>query len=158
MNGAPMQANLFLYPAGCNDLLQLLTDRPVVEFAEYELIFLQVLVTVDNLQGYIHQFHLIGYGGTIGAHHRLVAMRNNPLIAVDVHNVIGSQVLHVHECQCRPTNKHEDVTYEGKVGILKLMGHHLLQFLFCQKFTLLAVWADMVIDFVALARQEPHWE
>ena len=30
-----------------------------------------------------------------------VTMRNNPLIAVDVHNVIGSQVLHVHECQCR---------------------------------------------------------
>lgn len=29
-----------------------------------------------------------------------VTMRNNPLIAVDVHNVIGCQVLHVHEGQC----------------------------------------------------------
>ena len=78
-----------------------------------------------------------------------VTMRNNPLVAVDVHNIIGSQVLYVHECQCRPTDKDEDVTDESKVGILKIIGHHLFQLFLRQELTFLAIRADMVIDFVA---------
>lgn len=78
-----------------------------------------------------------------------VAVRHNPLVTVDVHNVISGQVLHVHENQCRPTDKDEDVTDKGKVGILKLMGHHLFQFFLRQELTFLAVRADMVTDFVA---------
>ncbi len=131
-----VQADLLLYPAGCNNLLQLLADRPVVEFAEYELVFLQGLVTLNDLQRYIHQFHLVGYVG-------LVAVRHNPLVTVDVHNIIGCQVLHVNESQSRSTDEHEDVTDKGQVGILKIMGHHLFQLFLRQELTFLAVRADV---------------
>ena len=56
-------------------------------------------------------------------------MRGYPLIAVDVHNVVGCQVLHVNESQSRPADEDEDVTDKGQVGILKIMGHHQFQFI-----------------------------
>ncbi len=131
-----MQADLLLYPTGRDYLLQLLADRPVVEIAENVFIFLQVLVSLYDLQGNIHQFHLKGYVG-------LLAMRHNPLVAVDVNNVICCQVLHVHKRQCRPADKDEDVAHKSQVRILKLMGHHQLQLILRQEFTFLAVRAYM---------------
>ena len=44
-----MKAYGFLYSTGFHDLLQFLAHRPVIHLAEYKLVFLQVLVAVDNL-------------------------------------------------------------------------------------------------------------
>ena len=70
-------------------------------------------------------------------------MRNNPLVAVDVHDVIGCQVLHIHEGQSRPTDKDKDVTDEGQIVVLELMGYDGLQFVLCQELPFLAVRADV---------------
>ena len=56
----------------------------------YILLGGKVLVAVDNLQGYVHQLHL---EGNIG----LVALADDPLVAIDVHNVVRCQVLHIDE-------------------------------------------------------------
>lgn len=139
-----MQANLLLYPTGRYYLLQLLADRPVVEFAEYKLVFLQMLITLNDLQGYIHQFHLVGYVG-------LVAVRHNPLVTIDVHDVICCQILHVYEGSCRPTDEYDDVTDKGQASILKLMGHHQFQFFLRQELTFLAVGTNMELGKRVLA-------
>ena len=54
----------------------------------YILLGGKVLVAVDNLQGNVHQFHLEGDVG-------LVTLADNPLVTVDVHDVVRRQVLHV---------------------------------------------------------------
>ena len=44
-----------------------------------------MLVAVDNLQGYVHQFPLKGDVG-------FVTLADDPLVAIDVHNVVRGQV------------------------------------------------------------------
>ena len=91
-----MVAYLFLYPTGLHYLLQFLAHRPVVYFTEYKFVFLQVLVAFNNLQGYVHQFHLKGDA-------RLVTVADNPLITVDINDVVRCQFLHVNEREGRLT-------------------------------------------------------
>ena len=102
----------FLNAAGGHHCFQFLAHRPVVHFAEDQLVFLQVLVAVDNLQGYVHQLHLEGDVG-------LVSLTDNPLVAADVHDVVRGQVLHVdereggeaHEYKKAPSTQHLSTTY-----------------------------------------------
>ena len=126
----------FLYAASCHHCFQLLAHRPVVHLAKHQLVFLQVLVAADNLQGDVHQLHLEG-------DIRLVTLADNPLVAVDVHDVVRRQVLHVDERKGGEANKDEDVTNEGKIVILELMGYDSLQFFLSQELSFLAVRADV---------------
>ena len=61
----------------------------------------------------------------------------------DLHDVVRSQFLQVHERQGSKIHENEEVTDEGEVGILKLMRHHHPQFFFCKESTLLALGADV---------------
>ena len=84
----------FLNAAGCHHRFQLLAHRPVVHLTEHQFVFLQVFVAVDDLQWYVHQLHLEG-------DIRLVTFANDPLVAIDVHDVVRRQVLHVDEREGR---------------------------------------------------------
>ena len=95
-----------------------------------------MLVAVDNLQGYVHQLHL---EGNIG----LVSLADNPLVAVDVHDVVRGQVLHVNEREGGEADKYKNVTNEGQIVVLELMGYDSLQFVLGQEFPFLAVGADV---------------
>ena len=101
-----------------------------------QFLFLQVFVAVDNLQGYVHQLYLEGDVG-------LVALADNPLVTVDVHDVVRRQVLHVDEREGGETHEHKNVTNKGEIVILELMGHENLQFILGQKLPFLTVGADM---------------
>ena len=68
---------------------------------------------------------------------------DNPFFTVDLHDVVRSQFLQVHERQGSKIHENEEVTDEGEVGILKLMRHHHPQFFFCKESTLLALGADV---------------
>ena len=57
MTGA-MIGDLFLYSAFFHYLFQLFAHRPIVDFSENQLVFRQVLVPFDYLQGNIQQLHL----------------------------------------------------------------------------------------------------
>ena len=78
-----------------------------------------MLVAVDNLQGYIHQFHLEGNVG-------LVTLADNPLVTVDVHDVVRHQVLDVDEREGGEAHEHKNVTNESEIIILELMGYDCL--------------------------------
>ena len=82
-----------------------------------------MLVAVDNLQGYVHQFHLKGDVG-------FVTLADDPLVAIDVHNVVSCQVLHVNEREGGEAHKDEDVTDEGEICILELVRYDCLQLFF----------------------------
>ena len=73
-----------------------------------------MLVAVDNLQGYVHQLHLEGDVG-------LVTLADDPLVAVDVHDVVRRQVFHVDEREGGEAHEYKDVTHEGQIVILELM-------------------------------------
>ena len=55
-----------------------------------------------------------------------VAMRDYPLVAVDIHDVVCCQVLHVNEREGGEAHKDEDVTHEGQIVVLELMGYDCL--------------------------------
>ena len=55
-----------------------------------------------------------------------MAVRYNPLVTVDVHNVIGCQVLHVDEREGGEAYEYKNVTNEGEIVILELMGYDCL--------------------------------
>ena len=74
---------------------------------------------VDNLQGYVHQLHLEGDVG-------LVSLTDNPLVTVDVHDVVGRQVLHVDELEGGEAHEYKNVTHEGQIVVLELMGYDCL--------------------------------
>ena len=95
-----------------------------------------MLVAVDNLQGYVHQLHLKGDVG-------LVTLADYPFVAIDVHNVVRRQVLHVDEREGSEAHEYKNVTNKGEIVILKLMGYDGLQFFFGQKLPFFAVWADV---------------
>ena len=62
------------------------------------------------------QLHLKGDVG-------LVTFADNPLVAVDVHDVVRRQVLHVDEREGGEAHEYKDVTHEGQIVILELMGY-----------------------------------
>ena len=95
-----------------------------------------MLVTVDNLQGNVHQFHLEGDVG-------FVTLADNPLVAIDVHDVVCGQVLHIDEREGGEAHKDEYITNEGETVFVELMGHDSLQFFLGQKLPFLAVRADV---------------
>jgi len=95
-----------------------------------------VLVAVDNLQGYVHQLHLEG-------DIRLVTFADDPLVAVDVHDVICRQVLHVDEREGGEAHEYKNVTHKGQIVVIELMGYDGLQFFFGQELPFLAVGTDV---------------
>ena len=95
-----------------------------------------MLIAVDDLQGYVHQLHLEGNVG-------LVPLADNPLITVDIHDVICRQVLHVDEREGSEADEYKNVTHEGQFVVLELMGYDGLQLFLGQEFSFLAVRADM---------------
>ena len=94
-----------------------------------------MLVAVDNLQGYVHQLHLEGDVG-------LVSLTDNPLVTIDVHNVVRCQVLHVDEREGCEADEYKDVANKSQIVVLELMGYNSLQFFFGQELPFLAVRAD----------------
>ena len=95
-----------------------------------------MLVAVDNLQGYVHQFHLEGNVG-------LVPLADDPLVTIDVYDVVRGQVLHIDEREGSEAHEYKNVTNEGEIVILELMGYDCFQFIFGQELPFLAVGADM---------------
>ena len=95
-----------------------------------------MLVPVDNLQGNVHQLYL---EGDIG----LVSLADDPLVAVDVHDVVHRQVLHVNERKGGEAHEYKNVTHEGQIIVLELMGYDSLQFILSQKLPFFAVRADV---------------
>jgi len=95
-----------------------------------------VFVAFDNLQGDVHQLHLEG-------DIRLVTLADNPLVTIDVHDVVRGQVLHVDEREGGEAHEYKNVTHEGEIVILKLMGYDCLQFFLGQELPFLTVRADV---------------
>ena len=72
-----------------------------------------------------------------------MSLTDNPLVTIDVHNVVRCQVLHVDEREGGEAHEYKDVTHEGEIVILELMGYDGLQFIFGQELPFLAVRADV---------------
>ena len=70
-----------------------------------------------------------------------MSMADNPFVAVDVHDVVRSQLFHVNEREGSEADKDEDVTDKGQIVIHKLMRHDGFQFVFGQELPFLAVLA-----------------
>ena len=64
-----------------------------------------------------------------------------PFVAVDVHNVVSRQFLHVNEREGGEADKDEDVANESQAVIFKLMRHDSFQFFLGQELPFLAVLA-----------------
>ena len=79
----------------------------------YILLGGKVLVAVDDLQRNVHQLHLEGDA-------RLVSLTDNPLVTIDVHNVVRCQVLHVDEREGCEADECKNVTNEGEIVVLEL--------------------------------------
>ena len=93
-----------------------------------------MLITVNDLQGYVHQFHLVGDAS-------LMSMANNPLVTINVNDVVGCQFLHINKREGSEADKDEDVANESQVVVLKLMRYDGFQFVFSQELPFLAVLA-----------------
>ena len=70
-------------------------------------------------------------------------LADNPLVAIDVHDVIRGQVLHVDEREGGEAHKYKNVTNKDEIVILKLMSYDSLQLFLGQKLSFLAVGADV---------------
>ena len=68
---------------------------------------------------------------------------DNPLVTVDVHDVVRRQVLHVDEREGGEAHEYKNVTNKGEIVILELMGYDGLQFIFGQELPFLAIRADV---------------
>ena len=95
-----------------------------------------MFVAFDNLQGDVHQLHLEGDVG-------LVTLADNPLVTVDVHDVVRRQVLHVDEREGGEAHEYKNITNEGEIVILELMGYDGFQFALSQELPFLTVGADV---------------
>ena len=73
----------------------------------------------------------------------LCRLLDNPLVAVDVHDVVRGQVLHIDEREGGEADEYKDVTLEAEIVIVKLMGYDGFQFFFSQKLPFLAVRTDV---------------
>ena len=74
----------------------------------------------------------------------LLAFRHNPRCAVHLNDVVGGQVLDVRERDARPTTEQEQVSCQCKVGIVQLDCAQRLDYIFCEKATLLMVGGNMI--------------
>ena len=126
----------FFNATSCHHRFQLLAHRPVIHLAEHQFVFLQMLVAVDDLQGYVHQLHLERNVG-------LVSLTDNPLVAIDVHDVVCGQVFYVDEREGGEAHEYKDVTHKGEIVVLELMGYDSLQFFLGQELPFLTVGADV---------------
>ena len=70
-----------------------------------------------------------------------MSMADNPLVTINVHNVVRSQFLYVNKREGREADKDEDVTNEGEIGVVELMRNNSFQFVFGQELPFLAVLA-----------------
>ena len=102
----------------------------------YVLLGGKVLVAVYNLQGNVQQLYLEGDVG-------LVTLADDPLVTVDVHDVVRRKVLHVDEREGCEADECKNVTNEGEIVIVELMGYDGLQFFLCQELPFFAVRADV---------------
>ena len=73
------------------------------------------------MQGYVHQFHLEGDVG-------LVTFADDQLVAVDVHNIVRRQVLHVNEREGGKAYEYKDVTNESQIIILAMTSSSMKAF------------------------------
>lgn len=131
-----MKADLLVYATLADNLFQLLADIPIVDFAENRIVLLERSVLSDYLQRNVQQLHLERDA-------RLVPLGDNPLLAVHLHDAVGSQFLDVHERKSGKTRKHEQVTDVCQLRVCELVCHHRFQFVFSQKLTLLDIRADV---------------
>ena len=131
-----MEGDVLCYPALADDFFELLADRPVVDVPEYGVVLLERSVSVDDLQGYIEQFHLV-------RHLCLVPFCKYPLLAVHLHNLIGGEFLQVHEGKGGEGGEDKQITHEGGMAVLELVRNQCLQLVLREERTLLRVRADM---------------
>ena len=68
---------------------------------------------------------------------------DDPLVAVDVHDVVRGQVFYVDERKSGEAHEYKNVTHEGQIVIIELMRYDGLQFVLSQEFPFLAVGADV---------------
>lgn len=116
-----MKADLLVYVALTDDILQFFADAPIVDFAENRIVLLEWSVLSNYLQRDIQQLHLERYTC-------LVPFGDNPLLAVHVHNLVRGQFPDVCEAECGEAGKDEQVTGENKRSIGKLMFDKLPDF------------------------------
>ena len=93
-------------------------------------------VPFDYLQGNIKQLHL-------ERDIRLVPFGDYPFLTVHLHYFVHCKLFHVHERQGGKTGEDEQVSYQCKGGISKLMRHDSFDFILCQILTLLYIRADV---------------
>ena len=72
-----------------------------------------------------------------------MAFADNPLVAIDVHDVVRSQLFRVNKREDGKADKNENVAHKGQIIVLKLMRYDGFQFVLCQELPFLAVGADM---------------
>ena len=80
-----------------------------------------------------------------------MTLADNPLVTVDVYDVVRHQVFHVNEREGGKAYEYKNVTHEGEIVILKLMGYDGLQFFLGQELPFLAVGADVELGKRVLA-------
>ena len=78
-------------------------------------------------------------------------MADNPFIAIDGHDVVRSQFLHVNEREGSEADKDEDIANESEIVVLELMRHDGFQLVFGQELPFLAVRADVELGKRVLA-------
>ncbi len=99
---------------------------------KYGVVLLEWSVSVDDLQGYIKQFHLV-------RHLCLVPFRKYPLLAVHLHNLVGGKFFQVHEGKGSEGSEDEQITHEGGMAVLELVRYQCLQLVLREERTLLRV-------------------
>ena len=72
-----------------------------------------------------------------------MSLADNPLVAVDVHDVVRRQVLHVDEREGSEADEYKDVANKSQIVVLELMGNDGLQFVLGQELSFLAVGANV---------------
>jgi hypothetical protein len=88
-------------PTSIDDRSQyVISFRPIVDFSKNQLIFRQVSVPFDYLQGNIKQLHL-------ERNIRLVAFGDNPFLTIHFHYFVRRKLFHIHERQGGKTGEYE---------------------------------------------------
>lgn len=117
--------DMLLYSAFRHYLFQLFAHRPIVDFPENQLVFRQILVPFDYLQGNIQQLHL-------ERDICLVPFRQYPFLTVHLHYFIRCEFFHIHERQGGEAGENEQVSHQCEGGVVKLVRHDSFDFVLCQ--------------------------
>ena len=72
-----------------------------------------------------------------------MTLADDPLVTIDVHDVVRGQVLHVDEREGSEADEYKDVANKSQIVVLELMGYDGLQLFLGQEFPFLAVRADV---------------